>query len=46
MGRDSTTKFIGVDVHSETIFVAIADYKKARKTLEESPGLGVAALNS
>ena len=25
MGRDSTTKFIGLDVHSKTISVAIAD---------------------
>jgi hypothetical protein len=31
MGRDSTTKFIGLDVHSKTIFVAIADYKKGQK---------------
>ena len=25
MGRDSTTKFVGLDVHSKTISVAIAD---------------------
>jgi len=25
MGKDSTTKFIGLDVHSKTISVAIAD---------------------
>jgi hypothetical protein len=25
MGRESTTKFIGLDVHSKTISVAIAD---------------------
>jgi len=25
MGRDSTTKFLGLDVHSKTISVAIAD---------------------
>jgi hypothetical protein len=28
MARDSTTKFIELNVHAKTIFVATADYKK------------------